>query len=383
MNLSLLLDSYRVLVFVGAQALIAVSNALVVRRLAHRPAGAQPRVSVLVPARDEAETLGACVWSLLSQRYPDFEVIVLDDGSTDRTREIAESFEHPRLRVVAGEPLPAGWTGKAWACDQLARLATGELLLFTDADTVHDPATLESAVASLESTRADLLTCITRNLVPTLGEQLLVPIVNWSIMTLLPVGLGHALGRSGAFSAANGKFMLFRRPAYDAIGGHASVRDDATEDLALCRLVKGRGFRWRLRDASDRVSARMYHGFGEAVQGFSKNLFALFGYRMLWALFVWCWLLVITWYPWVTLGGAVRAGAIGGPAFAALVTVGLNLATWLVVSVRNRLPLHLGLLHPFIITASAYVGLRSLVLSIAGRTTWKGRRLVRRKAKVI
>jgi chlorobactene glucosyltransferase len=378
------IDSNRVLVFVGVQGLIAASNAALVRTLgSYSAARSRPRVSVLVPARDEAETVGACVESLLTQDYPDFEVLVLDDGSMDCTRQVLASIQDKRLRVLDGRPLPEGWTGKAWACQQLADAAGGDALLFTDADTVHQPGSVQHAVNAQEATGADLVTAISRNEVKTLGEQLTVPFVVWAIASLLPVAVGYLFRRSGTFSAGNGKFMLFRRVGYEAIGGHAAVRDDAADDLALCRLVKQKGLRWRLLDACPDVSARMYHGFGEAVDGFTKNLFALFGYRVLVALFVWFWLILVTWHPIVTASVLAGLHDFGAQFVVSLVTIAVAAGTWLLISLKFRMPWYLFVFHPVTMTIAAWVGLRSMVFTIAGRTRWKDRVLVKRKVRII
>ncbi len=378
------IDSYRVLIFVGVQAVIAVTNALLMKRLsAFGPSQYHPRVSVLVPVRNEAEHIEACISSLLAQDYENFELLVLDDGSTDNTAAILTRMADARLRVLSGQPLPEGWVGKSWACQQLADAATGELLLFTDADTVFSPEALRHAVDAFGATRADFLTAVTRNQVLTLGEQMTVPFLVWSIGTILPLGIAYLLRRSSFLSAANGKFMLFRRAAYDHIGGHAAVRDDATEDLALCRRVKRHGLRWRLLDASGEVSARMYSGFSEAIEGFSKNFFALFGYRLLPALFVWFWMLLITWHPLLAVGASIALAQYDGQFAAAIATVLLAGLLWLLLALKYSLPRRLALLYPLTILVCAYIGLRSIVLTVLGQTTWKGRALARHRIRLV
>jgi len=375
-------DSQHILGFVGAQALIAVSNALLLRRMDRFPPAARnPRVSILVPARDEEDSIGPCVQSLLAQDYGDFEVVVLDDGSKDRTPAVLAGLKMDRLRVFEGRPLPDGWNGKAWACQQLADSARGKLLFFTDADAVFQPETVRLAVNAMEATRADLLTAVTGNRVPTLGEQLTVPFVSWSILSLLPLVVTRLLPRSVAFTAANGKFMLFRREAYQSVGGHGAVKDHATEDIALAKSVRRQGYRWCLMDATHLVSARMYCGLRDAVAGFSKNLFALFNYRVLVALFVWVWLLAITWHPVVGVGAATASGK--AIPFVSVATIVLAAGIWLLASLRFGLPRHLFLLGPAIVTVSAFVGLLAMVLALVGRSRWKGRTLVYRPARLI
>ena len=198
-----------------------------------------------------------------------------------------------------------------------------------------------------------------------------------------PVAVGYLFRRSGTFSAGNGKFMLFCRAAYEAIGGHAAVRDDAAEDLALCRLVKRKGLRWRLLDACPDVSARMYHGFGEAVDGFTKNLFALFGYRILTALFVWFWLMLVTWHPIVTASVLAGLHDLGAQFVVSLVTIAVAAGTWLLISLKFRLPWYLFVFYPITMTVAAWVGLRSMVFTIAGRTSWRHRNLVKHRARLL
>ncbi|MCX7731682.1 MAG: glycosyltransferase family 2 protein [candidate division WOR-3 bacterium] len=377
---TLFVDSARILLFVFVQFLITITNLLLLRRRTEKNGRSSfPRVSVLIPARNEEATIGPCVASLLAQDYPDYEVLVLDDRSQDRTAEILQSFSSPRLRLTAGQPLPAGWTGKNWACHQLAGHATGALLLFTDADTVFAPDALSRAVALQQHYRLDLLTGIVHNQVRTFGEQLTVPFVIWSIITILPLLVAYRWRRSQAFAGASGKFLLFTRTAYWQLGGHQAVRGEAAEDLALARKVKRLGLNWRFADLTPLVTTRMYQGWQDAWHGFTKNFFALFDYRLLPAVFVWSWLLVITFHPLYTLTRA----QFDFNFWCALLTVILQLACWLIISFRFRLPHHLLLLHPLIILNASLIGFASILLTIIGKNSWKGRNLPRHRIRIV
>jgi chlorobactene glucosyltransferase len=237
-------------------------------------------VSILVPARNEALNIERCVRSLLSQKYAPFELIVLDDGSTDATPELLRRLameSRGRMRVLQGEPLPDGWHGKSWACDQLGRQAKGELLLFTDADTMHEPDALRRTVAALKASKADMLSLMPRQELSSFWEKLVVPLIHVILMCYLPLRLVRT-SRKAAFCFANGQYILFRRHFYDRINGHAAVKDALVEDVWLCKSVKKAGGTVAAFNGSDIVSCRMYRNFREIWEGFSKNLFAALGY---------------------------------------------------------------------------------------------------------
>lgn len=362
------------LVFLGVILLIALSNLWALRRLGyHGQPPCFPSVSVLVPARNEAANIGPCLRSLLAQEYPDFEILVLDDDSSDETEQIASSLiEGERLRVLRGESLPEGWLGKHWACHQLARAAHGELLLFTDADTRHQPCALRDAVSALLAERADLVSALPRQEMNSFGERLLVPIIPWSLMSFWPFALVHRLS-SPTLSAAIGQFMLFRRQAYDQIGGHAAVRRDVVDDLALARRIKAHRLRLRLVDADGHVSCHMYHGFRQAYYGLAKNLFAIFGNAPL-LLFVWLWLALVFWEPLFVLA----LWALGtlpkelSPSLAAG-AVAVSFVLWSIVYRRCAFPLYLVFLYPLTILLTLIVAVHSMALAWMGKATWKGR----------
>lgn len=365
-------------VFVAVLVLIAVSNLRALRSLGTWPLPhVCPRVSILLPVRNEEHNVQPCLRSLLAQEYADFEILVLNDGSTDGTGRIlsALSTEEARLRVLQGEPLPEGWLGKHWACFQLAQAAAGELLLFTDADTRHHPHALVDSVAALVAEGADLLSALPREVVVSWAERLAVPIIPWSILSFLPLGLAHRL-RVPALTAAVGQFMLCRQEAYENVGGHAAVRSHTADDLALVRLMAARGHVWRLVDGGERVSCRMYQNARQVLDGFSKNLFAAFGYRVVPFVFVWLWLgLVFCEPPAVLLCHRLGPARPGPSPWLAAAAISASVLLWAITCWRSRFPLYLALLYPLIMFLTVSVALRSMVVTLAGRAAWKGRRL--------
>jgi hypothetical protein len=238
-----------------------------------RPAGYTPaRTSLLVPARDEADRLLGTLPGLLAQ--PAEEILVLDDRSRDATAAVVASFAgaDPRLKLITGAPPPAGWIGKSWACQQLAGAATGDVLVFCDADVTLRPGALAAVHAQLAAQRADVLSVFPRQHTETAGERLLVPLVDETLLGFLPHPLLDAPVPAAA--SANGQLLAFRRPAYERLGGHAAVAGSLVEDLALARRTRACGLKLGLALGGRLVTARMYGGYGAAVRGFGKSLHA-------------------------------------------------------------------------------------------------------------
>jgi chlorobactene glucosyltransferase len=365
-----------VLVYLLVVQVNTVLNALDLRRLgAHDPPSAWPAVAVLVPARNEEATIAACVRSLQCQEYPSFAVWVLDDQSTDGTAAILaeEAARSPQLRVLAGAPLPLGWLGKPWACHQLAQAVDAEVLVFVDSDTWHHPRMLRDAVAALLAEEAGMLSVLPRQVMRTPPEWLAVPIIPWSLLTHYPLALAQRFGwRTGA--AALGQVLLFRRQAYEATGGHAAVRREVAEDLALARAAAERGIRWRVVDGKERSACRMYRSAAAVREGLGKNLVAAFGGRVWLYLFVWVWLAVAFILPPIELTGALLAGLpISAPLAAGAVLLAAGI--WGVTVLRLRLPLTLVLLYPAVMTVAFLLACESLRQALTKRATWKGRRV--------
>lgn len=237
--------------------------------------GDLPFVTVIVPARNEAHNIERCLASVATSDYPDFEIVVVDDRSEDGTGALARGVPQGRaraIRVLDGDPLPAGWLGKPWACWQGARVAEGEALLFTDADTVHAPTLLRRAIVGMRAERADLLTLMGRQLMETFWERLLQPHVFLGMLFRFPDFEKIAGNDRWRDAIANGQYILMPAASYRAVGGHEAVRDEVVEDLALAQHVKRAGMRLRIRSAEDGLSTRMYRSLGEIVAGWSKNL---------------------------------------------------------------------------------------------------------------
>jgi chlorobactene glucosyltransferase len=363
------------IIFQAVLLLIILSNIFIIHRsMRHSQPPAFPMVSMLVPARNEEGNIAGCIQSLLAQDYPAFEVLVLDDQSEDTTRAILEKIAEnkPGLRVLDGTPAPEGQIGKNWACSQLAQQARGELLFFTDADTLHKPGALRAMVTVLLGEQADFLTGFPRQEVHGWGERLLVPFFSWALLSFIPLALAYRL-RLPALSVAVGQVMLFRREAYLGIGGHSQTGASIVDDLLLARQIQAAGMRWRVVFVADRISCRMYHSNREAVNGFTKNLFAAFNFHLLPFLFVFIWLAVMFWEPLIILLMMLFGQPVQAQAQELIVCLGLSILVWLIPYADMRIPIWLACLYPFTILANEIIALRSVLHTFGGHLSWKGR----------
>ncbi|MDZ7781021.1 MAG: glycosyltransferase family 2 protein [Gemmatimonadota bacterium] len=350
-----------------------------------------PLVTVVVPARNEAHNIRACLASLTASRYPNFEVVVVDDRSEDGTGEVARATAAGaahRLTVVEGATLPEGWLGKPWACHQGARAARGEVLLFTDADTVHGPRLLERALTGLRQERADLLTLVGRQRMDTFWERLLQPHVFLGMLFRFPDFERTVANDRWRDAIANGQFIMMPREAYARVGGHEVVRDEVVEDLALAQHVKRAGMRLRVRGAEDALETRMYRSLRELIDGWSKNLVlggqqsfprwarplvppvALVLGALLWlvppAVLLLAGTEVLTGRP-LLLGGLEPTVSLTWAALA----VSASVAQFGYFSLRMGAGARYGLLYPLGAVLTSYIFLRSWV---RGRNVrWKGR----------
>ena len=343
-----------------------------------------PRASVLVPIKDEAHQIKGCLASVLALDYPDFEVIAIDDRSTDGTGEIIDEIaaNDSRLQVIHVDPqaLPAGWVGKTHALHVGMQHATGEWLLFVDSDVQLAPDSLRATIALAEKRRFHLVSLLPRLINQTFWERLIVPLggAATSAMFLLPMTNYNELPN---IAFANGQFLLIRRSAYDAIGGHASVRDQLSEDIGIAKALKRRGFKPRLAIGSDFAATRMYHSFASVMNGWSRNFFGGSG-GMPWKLlagisfvFVSCFSLfaVIAWGGYRGQHPIAHFGAEGW-LLAALVH-------WLIMTLAITInyawtgnPKRYALLFPLGASMLIVIWLRAIHMCVTRRVEWRGTR---------
>ena len=339
-----------------------------------RPSG--PLISVIVPARNEAANIETCLYSILVTLYEPIEVIVVDDRSSDGTAAIIEQVARSpeargRLRLVQGAELPAGWFGKPWALVQGCRVASGTILLFTDADTRHGAELIPRCVAALEGEGVDLVSVLPRQEMVSFWERLVQPHVILALASR--VGGLERINRTRLEwdGIANGQFILTTQAAYETVGTHEAVKDRVAEDLALAQAYVRHGLNIFLVHGPEYMTTRMYRNLGEVVEGWSKNLalgvpLTLPPIPLLrWAAPYLMWLPALAW-----VAPPVWWGLRGGGW--ALATIAISVAIWAVVYWAEKAPVRYALLYPVGATMVAYIMLRSAWRG-ARKIVWRGR----------
>jgi chlorobactene glucosyltransferase len=365
--------------FAGAAAIplfLTAANLLVWPRgrrwPVNRPRDERPSVSILIPARNEVDSIERVVHAAASGHLAANEIIVCDDGSTDGTGRILQRLTDrlPELKVIQGAELPDGWIGKPYACHQLGEEASADILIYVDADTVFESQGIERILSLFEHYDADVVTAVPAQETQSFAERLMLPLLHLTYTSWFPLPLTWK-SKDPRFLAANGQIMAFKREAYEEIGGFEAVRDDIVDDMAITRTAKENGRRVVFADGFRIATCRMYGGWKEVWEGFSKNLYPGIGARPT-AL-----VLVLGLYAsaflgaWLLLPVSVITGIALGPA---LLAVLFNVFTRLMLAIRfqHRLVSSV-LLHPFSIIGFIAIALNSWRWTRRGLTSWSGR----------
>jgi chlorobactene glucosyltransferase len=337
-------------------------------------------VTIIIPARNEARSITTVLRSILKTSYQPFELLVVDDRSTDDTAAMVRSLsDDPRVRLIPGEELPAGWYGKPWACYQGYREASGELLLFTDADTRHAPTLLGRAVGALMTEQAALVTVSPTQRCVTFWERVVMPQI-WFLLSLRyhPRTVNRARRPSDVI--ANGQFILTTRAAYEAVGTHAAVRHEVAEDLALAQSYVRKHLKLHFAFAERLMETRMYSGLSDLIEGWSKNIYlggrrsfpdeplrrALVPVMLVLAMLFWL-------TPPAMLIATLAREGFAGLSSGAAVASGISALFWMIICSGMDIPMLYGLGYPLGALVSLY---------IIGRSTWRGGRRVEWRGRV-
>jgi chlorobactene glucosyltransferase len=332
-----------------------------------------PLVSVLIPARNEEKNIERCINSLRNQHYTNFEILVLNDNSTDHTPEILNRLRasDKRLRVFNGLPLPDDWYGKPFALSQLAKEAKGDVLLFTDADTIHNPTSISWAVTNLEGIKADLISGYVGQIFLSFGEIITVPLMFFLTGFVIPLFFNR-FTKMSCFSPAIGQYIAVRASAFRAINGCESFKKKTSEDIYMARMFKKHGFDTRFLNISEHVKCRMYKGYRAAVEGIGKNIFDFLGKNTLVLFLVAVAVFFFLFFPFLLLFFCI---AYKSPwTFQILLVNCFYTLTWIFMFLGQRLNWWYAFLWPLMFLNLLYMASWSWFRTVSGRGfIWKDR----------
>lgn len=280
--------AYFVLGFTILQFLVALTNLIFFPRLPKGKINSQPLVSVLIPVRNEENNIGTILNDLKNQNYQNIEIIVFNDLSTDKTEEIinASAKIDNRIKLINSDGLPEGWLGKVFGCYSLSKIAKGEYFLFLDADVRVSGDIISNSVSFMNSKKLGLISIFPKQILKSFGEKITVPNMNYILLTLLPL-IFVRISKFQSFAAANGQFMFFDSKIYSDLQPHEKMKNNKVEDIAIARFYKQNKINISCLVGDETMECRMYNGFNEATNGFSKNVTAFFGNSFIVSILFW------------------------------------------------------------------------------------------------
>jgi glycosyltransferase involved in cell wall biosynthesis len=357
---------YFVLLFLILRFVVTVFNFVSDPKLRRVSKHYNELVSILIPVRNEEANIINLLLSIQKQDYESYEVLILDDSSTDNTFKICSDFAliDNRFQVIKGEPLASGWLGKNYGCHQLAQRAKGQYLMFIDADEQVNIGLINSAIHRMKVNQLSLLSLFTNQTMLSIGEKTVVPLMHFMLLNLLPLRL-VLLVKNTSVAAASGQFMFFDADDYHRNNWHQLVKDKVVEDVEIMRLVKDRKLNGEALLANGMISCRMYTGYTESIDGFSKNFLAAFNYNI----FSFLIFLVLL---------------IGGPMLV-MITLNFPLILFmlgLIALTRVMISLSSGqnavynvILHPFQMLSLVLISYMAIQKYLTKTTVWKGRKV--------
>ncbi|MFC1223520.1 glycosyltransferase family 2 protein [Pedobacter sp. BG31] len=355
---------YAVLIFLVIRVSVTVFNFLSNPKLPRVVKHHHDLVSILIPARNEAENILELLISIKNQDYTDYEVFVLDDNSNDNTFGVVEKFclDNPQFKVVSGRALPPDWLGKNYACHQLSELATGKYLLFIDADETIKRGLINSLISRMEIGSLTLLSVFTNQTMKSIGEWLTVPLMHFILLNLLPLRLVK-LSKNPAFAAASGQCMFFNALNYKENRWHERVKHHVVEDVEIMKLVKQEKFNAEALLGNGLIYCRMYKNLSESINGFSKNLLAGFGNNII---------ILLLYQLLVTVGPLVLILNFNVTLLVLPLTL-IVLSRMMISYLSGQRVLINLVLHPLQMLFFLIISLISIKKHIFKTSTWKGR----------
>ena len=339
--------------------LLSLLNFISIRTVLNKPTTISKKISILIPMRNEAQNARDCITTLFAQKgLIDFEIIVLDDESTDGTSQILSEF--PSIKVLKGQALPQGWLGKNWACHQLSQAATGEILVFLDADVRLREHAVASTIHQMGSW--DFISPYPRQLSIGFIESIFQPLLHWSWFSSVPLIISQRI-KVRSMVVANGQFLVINRQAYQATGGHEKIKTEVLDDLELAKLLVASGFEGNVAEGSDVADCLMYRTPKELIAGYQKSLWRAFG-GLVGSIFVALLLL--------STGVLSLILAFAGSALAAVSFV-LILASRLLSSLKAKEPIRKTIWHPVAVLIFVAILIYSWIGKYRGSLKWRDR----------
>ena len=332
-----------------------------------------PLVSVLIPARNEEKNIERCLKSLQNQLYKNYEILVINDNSTDNTENILSRIaaEDSRIKVFNGKPLPDDWYGKPFALHQVSGYAKGEILLFTDADTIHTPASISWAVTNMQNLKVDMISGYIGQVFVKLGEVITVPLMFFLTGFVIPLFINR-FTKLSCFSAAIGQFIVIRHTVFKAIGGCETFKKKTSEDIYMARYVKRKGYKTRFLNITEYVKCRMYKGYISAVEGIGKNIFDFLGKSTLVLVLMAIAVFFFLFFPFPLLFFCIAKASPWTLHILAVVI--LYTLTWLFMFLGQRLNWWYSFLWPLMYLNLLYMAAWSWFRTVSGRGfLWKDR----------
>jgi glycosyltransferase involved in cell wall biosynthesis len=348
-----------IFIFSAIALFLTTLNSLTMRVVKNQQSNISRKVSILIPMRNEEINVVGCLDSIINQKgLADFEVIVLDDNSTDKTAD--KLTQYPKLKVISGAPLPEQWLGKVWACHQLSQAATGEVLVFLDADV----RLAENAIASAISKMGNwsFISPYPKQFSIGLPEKIFQPLLHWSWLSSVPLLIAQKFGIK-SMSVANGQFFVIDKKAYESCGGHLKIKAEVLDDLALSKSLLESGYKGGVAEGSQVASCTMYTTFNQLIKGYQKSLWSAFG-GVAGSIFVSLLLL--------STGVLSFIFAVAGSKLAAISFLFIYLSR-IISSLRSGESAVTAIAHPIAVLIFIYINIYSWIGKVRGNLTWRDR----------
>ena len=364
-----------ILFFSGYTVIVSIVNLFSFQRPKPLTPNTNSLISIIIPCRNEEENIEASVESILNQDYKNFELLLIDDNSTDNTWKIIDklSKKYSQIKSFKGKKLPANWAGKNWACHQMFQKSKGDFLLFIDADTKLINYAVSSGLRHIEDNNLEFITLVPKRKILNFTDYLIWIMVSWFILSWIPIYLAKKLP-FGIFAAGFGQFLLFNREAYEKSGGHKKISNMVLDDFELARSVKSNGFNSDILDGTNLIETKGYESAIQAVDGHAKSIFATFRYNILIFLLAFFGLILLFYVPWLNLIAYFFEIELSAQhIIISLLSIIFIFSSTLLSSKSFSMSIFSSFLYPFAMLVLLFSGYRSFLSSFDGDIKWKGR----------